>query len=69
MTKSSDDAWKKSVDDRWAAKGFNDYITLVKFFEQAKAVAKDGNTLAQLVVGNMYSQGQGVIQNYAEAVR
>lgn len=32
-------------------------------------LAEQGNALAQTIMGTMYSQGQGMVQNYTEAVR
>ena len=39
------------------------------YFEETKALAEQGNVYAQNNLGNRYSTGEGVTQNYAEAVR
>ena len=36
---------------------------------QLKPLAEDGSQLAQFELGNMYENGRGVLQDYAEAVR
>ena len=36
---------------------------------QLKPLAEDGNELAQFELGNMYGNGRGVTQDYAEAMK
>ncbi len=43
-----------------------DYATAIQIFRQ---LADQGNTEAQLILGNMYKDGIGVMQDYKEAVK
>jgi len=38
-------------------------------FEEVQRLAEEGNAQAQALIGFMYDNGQGVLQNYAEAVQ
>ena len=49
-----------------SAYGAGDYATAL---QEWKPLAEQGNADAQLNLGNMYYDGQGVLQDYAEAVR
>ncbi len=58
-------AWA-GFDEGLAAYERGDYETAVREF---KSLAEQGNALAQSILGGMYDEGQGVPQDYAEAVR
>ena len=54
------------LDDRAAAHARGDYTAEL---EIARPYAIAGNAYAQVLVGTLYSDGQGVTQNYEEAVK
>ncbi len=50
----------------WNAYFEKDYATALKHF---RSLAKQGDAVAQNMLGEMYREGQGVPKNYKEAVR
>ncbi len=59
-------AWGQDFAKGMLAYGQRDYATAAKWFRLA---GEQGLPAAQLVLGHMYSQGQGVPQDHAEAVK
>ena len=59
-------AGAKTFEEASAAYKRGDYAVA---FESFRDLAKQGNADAQFLVGSMYDQGEGVPQDYAEAVR
>ena len=59
-------AFADDFDDGLAAYGKGNYIQALAKFRLAAA---QGRASAQVILGLMYSDGQGVAQDYAEAVR
>ncbi len=53
------------VDDAIAAQNKGDYATALRLL---RPLAEGGNATAQYNLGGLYASGQGVPQNYAEAV-
>jgi len=53
-------------EDAFAAYNRGDYATALRLYQQ---LADEGSATAQLNLGIMYADGQGVARNYAEAVR
>lgn len=56
----------QDFDDGLEAYDAGDYMTALRKFRLA---AEQGDADAQLVLGGMYAEGQGVAQDYAEAAR
>ena len=59
-------AWAGDFEDATAALDKKDYPTALTKFKRA---AEKNDSNAQLNLGNMYSNGHGVVQDYAEALR
>ena len=57
---------EEDFDRGWAAYTKGDYPQAVKWFRKA---AEQGNAFAQFNLGQIYTQGKGVPQDYAEAVK
>jgi TPR repeat protein len=55
-----------TFDDALSAYQSGDYLTAAKTFRK---LAEQGNTYGQTSLGFMYENGQGVLQDYAEAVK
>ena len=55
-----------SISDAWGAWEAGDYAKAAKLI---RPLAEQGDDRAQLDLGNMYDQGEGVIQDYVEAVK
>lgn len=55
-----------TVQDALAAYHKGDYATAISLFQP---LAEDGDATAQVVLGVMYDNGQGVTRDYAEAVK
>src|SRR6476620_8819456 len=55
------------LDDGTIAYNRGDYATALRLFEQS--AADKGSAIAQFNIGIMYANGQGVAQNYSEAVK
>lgn len=59
-------AWGGDFEDGNAAYQKRDYSVAISKY---KLAAEQGNFMAQYNVGNMYNNGEGVVQDYAEAVK
>ncbi len=59
-------AYAGDYEDGRAAYSQGDYTAAIQTY---MASGRQGNVLAQFMVGVMYDEGQGVTQNYAEAVK
>ena len=59
-------AWAGDFEDGEAAYAKNDFSTALTKY---KSAAAQGDAKAQLNLGIMYGEGQGVVQDYAESVR
>ena len=59
-------AYAGKFDDAYPAYERKDYSTAVRLWRE---LAEQGDANAQFNVGLMYGNGQGVIQDYAEAVK
>jgi TPR repeat protein len=58
-------AWS-GFDEGWAAYERGDYATA---YEEFLPIAEQGDAFAQFSLGIMYDNGEGVPQDYAEAVK
>lgn len=59
-------AWAGPFEDAASAYKSGDYVAAAKGFRLAAA---QGNAKAQVILGVIYTSGQGVVQDYAEAVK
>jgi TPR repeat protein len=57
---------RAGLDKGMAAYGEMDFVAALK---ELRPLAKIGNAMAQFILGTMYANGQGVLQDYKEAVR
>ena len=59
-------SWAAPIDDAIAADAKGDYATELRI---VRPLAEQGEAWAQYFIGIMYDQGQGVVQDYAEAAK
>ena len=59
-------SWVGKYEEGYTAFQKGDYATAL---QKWKPLADEGNAQAQLSLGTMYDKGQGVPQDYAEAVK
>ena len=59
-------AWTAPIDDAVAAYARGDYATVLKI---TRPLAAKGEAWAQHFLADSYAGGQGVVQDYAEAVK
>jgi hypothetical protein len=55
----------QDFDKGWAAFQAGDFVTVL---EEWRPLGEQGDTVAQYALGTMYANGEGVLQDYAEAV-